>query len=305
MKRHALLLTWLLFSIAVVFLYLSMGSPDGNILVQVRLPRLILTLFTGMVLAGIGSIYQLMLGNPLAEPYILGISSGSALGSILAGLSGFILLMPLGGFFGAGLTMLLVWRLAHQRGHFDKSRLLIAGVIAGMFFAAGISLLMYLHQQDTALILGTLMGNLGRIFGQTEWYFFLVLVGISLLIMAYLYYCSHAIEIMGTGDLYAGSLGIDVVSLRRRIFILSSIVIGICVSYAGIIGFTGLIVPHLVRFIFPSGQKKIYLVSLWSGGVFLLACDLLARHLLVMELPVGVITAFIGCPVFVLLLRKA
>ncbi len=305
MKRQALFLLWLLLSVAIVMLYLGLGTPDGNILLQVRLPRLVLTLFAGMVLAGIGSIYQLMLANPLAEPYILGISSGSALGSILAGLSGFILLMPLGGFLGAGLTMLLVWHLAHQNGRFDKSRLLIAGVIAGMFFAACISLLMYLHQQDTALILGTLMGNLGRIFGQGEWYFFLFLVGLSLAILAYLFYCSHAIEIMGTGDLYASSLGIDVVQLRRRIFILSSIVIGICVSYAGIIGFTGLIVPHLVRFIFPSGQKKIYLVSLWSGGVFLLACDLLAKHLLTLELPVGVITAFIGCPVFVLLLRKS
>jgi len=99
-------------------------------------------------------------------------------------------------------------------------------------------------------------------------------------------------------------LGINVLSLRRKIFILTSIVIGISVSYAGIIGFVGLIIPHIVRFFIPSGQKKIYLLSLWTGGIFLLACDMLAKYLLSMELPVGIITAFIGCPFFMWLLLK-
>jgi len=304
MDKRFLLLLWLLISLLIVLLSILSGRPDANIMFQVRLPRLILTLFTGMALAGIGSIYQLMLANPLAEPYILGISSGSAFGSILMGVTGLVVLMPVGGFLGAGLTMVLVWKLAHQNGRFDKSRLLIAGVITGMFFAAGISLLMYLHQQDTALIMGTLMGNLGRIFGHTEWYYFLGLVSVSLGILAFLFFKSGALDIMAGGDLYATSLGINVNLLRREIFVLTSIVIGICVSFAGIIGFTGLIIPHMVRFIVPSGRKKIYLLSLWSGGVFLSACDLCARYLLAMELPVGVVTAFIGCPVFVLLLRK-
>lgn len=305
MNKRILLILWLLLSVMIVIAYVFSGNPDSNILLQVRIPRMLLTLFTGMALAGIGSIYQLMLANPLAEPYILGISSGSAFGSILMGISGLILLMPLGGFIGAGLTMLVVWKMAHQNGRFDKSRLLIAGVITGMFFAAGISLLMYLNLQDTALIMGTLMGNLGRVFSQAEWYYFLALSGLSLLILAFLYFKSSALDILGSGDLYASSLGIDVNRLRRQIFVLSSIVIGICVSFAGIIGFTGLIIPHLVRFIVPSGQKKIYLLSLWSGGVFLLACDLCAKHILAIELPVGVITAFIGCPVFVLLLKRS
>lgn len=305
MKRAALFLLWTFASLGIILLYLFLGKPDDNILINVRLPRLVLTLFTGLTLAGIGSIYQLMLANPLAEPYILGISSGSAFGSILFGLAGLVVLMPLGGFLGAGLTMLLVWRLAHQNGRFDKSRLLIAGVIAGMFFAAGISLFMYLHQQDTALILGTLMGNLGRIFSCSEWSFFLVLLAISAVILIYLYFKSPAIDILSCGDLYATSIGINVVQLRRLIFVLTSILIGICVSYAGIIGFTGLIIPHVVRIFIPSGQKKVYLFSLWLGGIFLLSCDLLARNVLAMELPVGVITAGIGCPFFMwLLLRR-
>lgn len=304
MKKRIILILWFLIGLGIISAYLTIGKPDANIISQVRIPRLLLTLFTGMALAGIGSIYQLMLANPLAEPYILGISSGSALGSIILGISGFIMLMPLGGFIGACFTMLLVWKLAHQKGRFDKSRLLIAGVIVGMFFAAGISLIMYLHQQDTALILGTLMGNLGHIFTQREWYSFLILFAISLVILIYLFFQSTAIDILSSGDLYAASLGINTFALRRMIFISTSIVIGICVSYAGIIGFVGLIIPHIVRFFIPSGQKKIYLLSLWSGGIFLLVCDLLALHLLEMELPVGIITSFIGCPFFMWLLLK-
>lgn len=257
-----------------------------------------------MALAGIGSVYQLMLANPLAEPYILGISSGAAFGSILSGLMGFLLLMPLGGFAGASLTMLIVWRLAQHHGRFDKSRLLIAGVITAMFFAAGISLIMYLNLEDTALIMGTLMGNLGRIFSVHEWYGFLGLVLLSLLLLGYLFFKSHDLEVLSCGDEYASSLGIEVQRLRTLVFIISSIVIGISVSYAGIIGFVGLITPHVVRFFIPSSQKKIYVVSLLLGGVFLLLCDLLAKHLLAIELPVGIITSFIGCPFFMWLLLK-
>lgn len=305
LKRKLAWLGMLLCSAVIVVFYLYNGHPDSNIVTQVRLPRLILTLFTGMTLAGIGSVYQLMLANPLAEPYILGVSSGAAFGSIVCGLLGYLLLMPLGGFAGASLTMLIVWRLAQKRGRFDKSRLLIAGVITAMFFAAGISLVMYLNLKDTALILGTLMGNLGRIFSIGEWHGFLGLVALSLLILGYMYVKSPALEVLSCGDNYAGSLGIEVQALRRRIFVLSSLVIGISVAYAGIIGFVGLIIPHVVRFFIPAPQKQVYLASLWIGGVFLLLCDLLAKNIMAIELPVGVITSFLGCPFFMwLLLRK-
>ncbi|MDZ4181265.1 MAG: iron ABC transporter permease [Candidatus Cloacimonadaceae bacterium] len=292
-------------SVLLIGIYLFEGNADANIFLHVRIPRLILNLLTGMVLAGIGSVYQMMLANPLAEPYILGISSGSAFGAILFGVLGMVLLMPLGGFLGAGLTMLLVWSLAQKNGRFERSRLLISGVIAGMFFAAGISLLMYLYQKDTMIILGTLMGNLGRIFSFGEWRFFLVLTGISLVLLVFLYFKSSALDILSGGDIYAGSVGINVSALRKQIFVVSSILIGIVVAYAGIIGFVGLIIPHLVRFAVPSGQKKIYLLSLATGGIYLLACDLIAKSVTAIELPVGVVTAAIGCPFFMwLMLRK-
>lgn len=294
----------LLLGAAIAILYLSWGSPSPIILWQVRVPRMLLTLLTGMVLGGVGSVYQLMLANPLAEPYILGISSGSALGSILLGVMGLGLMMPLGGFAGAMLTMVLVWGLAGHGGSFEKGRLLIGGVIAGMFFASGISLLMYLFHEDTIIILGTLMGNLGRIFSINEWRVFLGLALACAAILYWLYRQSTTLDIVSSGDVFAGSVGIDVVALRKRVFVLSSILIGIVVSYAGIIGFVGLVVPHVARFYMGSSQKRVYPFSMFLGAFFLLGCDLLAQHLTVLELPVGVITAAIGCPFFMWLMLR-
>lgn len=306
MPRETLFYLFLILaSLLLLAGYLLLGSPEANIILNLRLPRLVLTIMTGAVLAGIGSVYQLMLTNPLADPYVLGISSGSAFGAILISLLGLSILMPLGGFVGAMLTMLLVWALAQKNGSFDKSRLLISGIISGMFFGSGISLLMYLFHKDTLIILGVLMGNLGRIFTIWEWRIFLGLAVLNLYLLFLLYRKSLVLDIISGGDLYAGSVGIDVSATRKQIFIISSLLLGIMVSYAGIIGFVGLIIPHIIRFFIPSGQRKIFLYSLWVGGIFLLLCDLIAKHLTTIELPVGVITAFIGCPFFMyLLLRK-
>ncbi|MCK9557955.1 MAG: iron ABC transporter permease [Candidatus Cloacimonetes bacterium] len=305
MKRYIFLALVAIGAIVLTFIYLNWGNPGGYIITQVRLPRLLLTVLTGMSLAAIGSVYQLMLGNPLAEPYILGISSGSAFGSILFAVLGMILLMPLGGFIGAILTMLLVWRLAQRRSGFDPRRLIIAGVIVGMFFSSGISLMMYLNRQDTVLILGTLMGNLGRIFNRTEYIVFLSLAGFIVLLLAWLFMKSRALDILSSSDLYAASVGIEVERLRKQIFFVTSLVVGIVVSYAGIIGFVGLITPHIMRLVGFRNQKKIFPASLLFGAAFLLGADFLAKNLSVIELPVGVITAAIGCPFFIyLLLRK-
>jgi len=301
-------LVWVLIalgSIALVALYLFWGNPSSNIFWQVRIPRLLLTLVTGMSLSAIGSVYQLMLANPLAEPYILGISSGSAFGSILFASMGLYILMPLGGFIGALITMVLVWRLAQRRGAFDRGRLIIAGVIVGMFFSAGISLMMYLRREDTVLILSTLMGNLGRIFSYSEYRVFVLLSIVILILLIWLYLKSRALDIMSSGDLYAASVGIEVHRLRQQIFVVTSLIIGIVVSYAGIIGFVGLITPHIMRLLGFSNQKRIYPGSLLFGASFLLAADFLAKNMAGIELPVGVITAAIGCPFFIyLLLRK-
>lgn len=305
MRKTLFLIVLLVLGIVGAYIYLTFGTTDSNIILNIRLPRLILTLFTGITLAGIGSVYQMMLNNPLAEPYILGVSSGAALGAVMAGLAGLFIMMPLFGFAGAMLTMLIVWVLAQKQGHFDKTRLLLSGIIIGMFFGACISLIMYLFQKDTMLILGTLMGNLGHIFTVIEYRFFLVLTGISAIVLYIVYRDSLILDIMSSGDLYAGSVGINVHRIRQRLFVLCSLLTGIAVAYAGIIGFVGLIIPHIVRLIVGTSQKKVYPLSLLLGGIFLMYCDFLAMHITTLELPVGVITAFIGCPFFVwLMLRK-
>jgi iron complex transport system permease protein len=149
------------------------------------------------------------------------------------------------------------------------------------------------------------MGNLGRIFSRDEWIFFLVVFVISMLLMAYLFLLSGKLTILTTGDLVATSLGIDVRKLRRKIFIISSLLTGITVAYAGIIGFIGLVVPHIIRMITGGNKRFVMIFSSLAGAFLLILCDLAAKHIASIEVPVGVITAFIGCPFFLLIMAKS
>ena len=302
MNKKILLLIFAVSFLGLIYLYLSYGISNHNILLSIRLPRLLLAFLSGFVLAGVGFSFQVMLNNPLAEPYILGISSGAAFGSILAAVSGLYLLMPVFGFAGALLTMILVWNLAHIGGMFDKTKLLLSGIIIGMFFSALISLIIYFNQQDIGNILSILMGNLGHIFSNLEWKIFLAIFVISIILMFYLFFLAKQLQILSTGDLVAVSLGIDVKKLRRRIFVVSSLLTGITVAYAGIIGFIGLVVPHLIRMMFSSRKNIIY--SAFGGAFLLIVCDFIAMHVAVIELPVGIITSFIGCPFFIYVMSK-
>jgi iron complex transport system permease protein len=149
------------------------------------------------------------------------------------------------------------------------------------------------------------MGNLGHIFTVTEYQVFLSLVGVCVIVLFLVYKDSLRLDIMSSGDLYAGSVGINVHKIRQRLFVLCSLLTGIAVAYAGIIGFVGLIIPHIVRLLVGTSQRRVYPLSLLMGGIFLMYCDFLAMHIVTLELPVGVITSFIGCPFFVwLMLRK-
>jgi len=220
-KKYWGTIGFILFSLTLIYFYLFYEISSSYVIIHIRIPRFLLTFLAGFVLGGIGYAFQLMLNNPLAEPYILGISSGAAFGSILAAISGLFLLMPIFGFVGAILTMFLVWKLSHLGGFFNKTRLLLSGIIIGMFFSALISLLLYFHQEDIGNILNVLMGNPGRIFSNLEWKIFLFVFAISIILMSYLISLTHQLNILATGDLVAGSLGINVVNLRRGIFIIS------------------------------------------------------------------------------------
>ena len=298
-KKYYFALFILLISAAAIYLYLTFRTGSSFIVWQVRFPRLMLAIVCGVVLGGVGSIYQIMLNNPLAEPYILGVSSGAALGGVVAIVAGLYVLMPVFAFAGALMVMLFVWYLSQVGGFFSGTKLLLSGIIAGMFCSSLISLLMYLNQREIASIIGVLMGNLGHIFSKNEWDAFRISGLISLILLGYLYTLSTKLNIMAGGDLMATGTGVEVKTIRRNIFIVSSLLVGFVVAYAGIIGFVGLLVPHLVRMVVGNDQGKVFILSALGGGLLLIVCDFIAMHLTVIEIPIGVITAFIGCPFFV------
>ncbi len=290
--------------ISLAYLFYDNLSDNSMILYKIRIPRLILALSTGMILSSIGNVYQYLLNNPLAEPYILGISSGAALGATIASITGYFVLMPIFGFAGALITMFAVWTLAHISGFFDKTKLLLSGIIIGMFNSSVLSLLMYLNQKDIGSIFNILMGNLGRIFSHNEWYVFLAITFLNIILMIYLYFESGKLDALSTGDVSAFSLGIDVKKLRIKIFFITSLMIGLSVSFTGIIGFVGLIIPHITRMIFGNGIRKTFISSLLLGGIILLICDFISMHLAIIEIPIGVVTSFLGSPFFVYIMIK-
>ncbi len=297
--------------IAIIVLYLWFDTADTSAIVNFRLPRLLLAFLTGFVLSGVGSTYQAMLNNPLAEPYTLGTSAGAALGSTIGVILNLWWLVPLFGFLGALVSMLIVWLIARSAGFLDKTRLLLSGIVSGMFFTAVISLLMYLNQQKLGSIINILLGNLEPVFTQSEWRFFIGVTAFSFILMLYLFAHANHLAAMTSGDLVASSLGVDVKKLRIRLFVLCSVLTGIVVSYAGIIGFIGLIVPHATRMIFGVNQRKNMITASFLGAILLILCDFIAKHIgkliysgVAIEIPVGVITAFFGAPFFLWIMMR-
>ena len=163
---------------------------------------------------------------------------------------------------------------------------------------------MYLNQNDIGNIINILMGNLGHIFSNTEWRIFTWIAGICLILLGWLFLQGRKLLVLSTGDMMAGSLGLNVQKLRIQVFIVSSLLTGLTVAFSGIIGFVGLIVPHLVRMIWKGNKPASIFYSGLFGAMFLLLCDFIAMHIVMIELPVGIITSFIGCPLFIYLLWR-
>lgn len=314
MKNKTVITISLISLIAIIIFSLLIGSVKvnifsiseigKNILFNIRIPRIVLGLIAGMVLATSGGVLQGMLNNPLAEPYLLGISSGAALGSIVALVIQKVFLMPVLGFMGALLTMFLVWHLAKSKNSIQRTKLILAGIIINLFFSAIIALLMSIFQRDISQIFSILMGNLGYIFSRDNihilWIISIVSVGGIVFINLY----SNRLNILTMGDYTANSLGVDVQKTRKLLFVLSSVLVGIVVAFTGIIGFVGLIIPHICRMIIGPNNRYLLPMSGILGAAFLLLCDTIARSLFVIELPVGVVTALCGAPFFIYLLRK-
>lgn len=275
-----------------------------TIILQIRLPRVLLAMIVGAGLSVAGATFQALLRNPLAEPYILGISSGGTVGALVAmslGLGVSQFLPPLFSFVGSLSVMLLVFALGYRRGSLDTNALLLSGVMVGAFFSAMVLLFTAVMNQDIRTTYLWLIGNLGA----AEMRSVIVLLPMMLLAGGVLIAQARFFNLIATGDETAMHLGVEVERVKRISYLMASLVTGLSVSVSGVIGFVGLVVPHACRLLFGADHRLLLPASFLAGAIYLLLCDLLSRVLLSpSEIPVGVVTAVIGAPVFIYLLKR-
>jgi iron complex transport system permease protein len=283
-------------------LMLGQGDPmQRAVVLELRLPRVLSALAVGGMLALAGAQLQVLLGNPLADPYILGISGGAAVMALLAivfGLGG----LAIGGsaFVGALLSMLLVFGLAHGKGSWSPTRLLLTGVVIAAGWGALISFLLSVApQQHLRSMLFWLMGDLQH--SASPWGGLLVLViGLALSLPL-----ARSLNLLARGEMQAASLGVNVKRLRLQLYLLASLLTATAVTIGGSIGFVGLITPHLMRLLIGSDHRLLLPAASLAGATLLVLADTLARTVLApQQLPVGVLTAMLGVPVFLFLLQR-
>jgi iron complex transport system permease protein len=280
------------------------SETERTIILSLRLPRAILAGFVGAGLSVSGATFQALLRNPLADPYILGVSSGAAVGAILAillGLGTFSLGLPLASFLGALLTVLVVFYFGKQDGKIHPNTLLLAGVIIGSFLSALIMFFISVSQKEELhTIIFWLMGD----FSFSNARAILIIFPYILLGGILLYLRSRHLNLILSGEESAVQLGVNVEKLKLISYLSASLITAASVSVCGLIGFVGLIIPHSVRLIFGPDHRLLIPASALIGASFLIASDTFARTVLApTELPVGVITAAFGGPFFIYLLR--
>jgi iron complex transport system permease protein len=282
-------------------------NPDAVILFRARIPRLLLAAIVGGALAAAGAALQALLRNPLAEPHLVGISSGAALAAVLALVTvpvvlGHALVVPVAAFLGALLSIWIVVRLAFVGERVDPYTLLLIGVIYNAFTGA---LLMFINSivdlYQAHGVLFWLMGHIGtREYSTVGALALYSLAGLSLLL-----WHARDLDCLSLGDERAAELGVDVERARRMIFVAAALLVGAVVSVSGLIGFVGLVVPHLMRLVVGADHRMLLPASYLAGAIFLVWADTVARTVLgATEIPVGVVTALVGAPVFAYLLRR-
>ena len=274
------------------------------VVMDVRLPRILTATLVGGGLAMSGVVYQGILLNPLADPYTLGVSSGAAFGASLALLANLILpgyvSVPVFAFAGAIATLFVVLHLSTFNGQISANTLILSGVIVGAILSAGISFIKYLADEQVAVIIFWLMGS----FASRSW-FDVALVTLALILgLAITLYYGRDLNIMSLGGRSADSLGVETAKTRKILLLTASLVTALCVAVSGIIGFIGLIVPHLMRFIVGPDNRKLLPVSVLAGACLLLMADTVTRAVLPAEVPIGVLTALIGGPFFCVIFRR-
>ena len=287
----------------VLATFLGEGTGTTTDVVRsLRLPRALTGFACGGLLALAGALLQVLLRNPLADPYVLGISGGAGIGALLA----IVLGLGVGAvnglaFAGALGAMLLVFGLAHGEGGWTQSRLLLTGVIVAAGCGAVVTLMLAIAPDDSLRgMLFWLMGDLSQS-GDPQWVLIL-LVAVLLLALPF----ARELNLLARGADIAQALGVEVRPLRHGVYLVASLATAAAVTHAGAVGFIGLIVPHLVRLATGNDQRLLLPASVLAGGSLLVIADTLARSILApQQLPVGVLTALIGVPVFLFLLGRA
>ena len=270
---------------------------------ELRLPRVLLAAFIGALLAVAGVIYQGLFQNPLADPYILGVSSGSAAGAVMGILLGFGAKgTSVFAFMGALLALLMVLYLASEQNHFSVNRLILSGIIIQSFFGAMVSFFLAISYSKVQTMVYWLLGS----FSLATWnqffiasFFFVMGFGIAILL-------SRQLNVLSLGDRSATYLGVSVTRIRLILLLVASFLTAISVSVSGTIGFIGLVVPHLTRLFVGYDHRYLLPSAAFVGAIFTIWMDWISRVVIApQELPIGVITAMIGAPFFALIFRRS
>ncbi|MDC8804167.1 iron ABC transporter permease [Halomonas pacifica] len=278
------------------------GSLAQTLVLELRLPRSLSAFAVGGLLAVAGALMQVLLRNPLADPYVLGLSGGASVGALAAMLAGVGGLVVTGGAFaGALLSTLLVFGLAHGRGGWTPARLLLTGVVVAAGWGAVITLMLAVTPADRLPgMLYWLMGDLA--YARAPWPPLALLLAVCLLGVP----LGRSLNVLARGPLQAAALGVSVRRLEWGIYLGASALTAMAVTSAGSIGFVGLVVPHMLRLLLGNDQRLILPACALAGGSLLLLADTLARTVIAPEqLPVGVITALLGVPTFLYLLYRS
>jgi iron complex transport system permease protein len=285
------------------------GDPVvRDIVVRLRLPRVLLGVLVGGGLAVSGATFQALLRNPLAEPYILGISGGASVGAVLVLAFGWVAAgswaLPLAAFAGALLAIALVFRVATATGRaMDVRVLLLAGVVVAAFFSACIAFILSISPART--VQSAVLWIMGSLAGAT-WRSVLLAAVYTTPAVLVLLGLARSLNLLAIGEETAHHLGADVEGVKRTSLAVAALVTASGVAVAGVIGFVGLVVPHAVRLLVGSDHRSLLPLSFLAGAAFLTLADLAARLALApTEIPIGVITAFVGVPFFLVLLRRS
>ena len=282
----------------------GLSSEEQAILFDLRLPRILLAGAVGMSLAAAGAGYQALLRNPLAEPYLLGVSNGAAVGTMtaLVFFGAHEWSRPVMAFAGALLATLVVYRLARGRAGTSPERLILAGVIVTTFLSSAIVFITTM--MDATRIRSFTFWLLGDLSGTTSSLLTIGLaaagIGVGILALN-----ARSLNLMMLGERDAFDLGVEVGRVRLTVFVAASLLVGASVASSGSVGYVGLVVPHLVRLSFGSDNRVVIVASALAGAAFVIVADTVARTIIApRELPVGAITALIGAPLFIYLLKR-